>query len=66
MSTRAQTLWDPKQDKYVGLKSTMERYQKKTGCIATEAVVVLLVGSRTHWKFPIGYFLDDKMSGNTS
>ena len=30
--------------------------------LASEALVFLLVGARTHWKCPIGYFLGNKIS----
>ena len=39
-----------------------------TGCedsLATEALVVMVVGMKKHFKHPIGYFLIDKISGGT-
>jgi hypothetical protein len=30
---------------------------------ASEALVFVLVGARSNWKCPIGYFLTDKMTG---
>ena len=60
MSIRKQTLYDAHQDKYAGFVN----YDIPTNnpeTIATEAVVSLLVGARSHWKCPIGYFLADKM-----
>ena len=65
MSTRTQTLWDPKQDKYVGFVDYGDTPTEKADTLATEAVVFLLVGARTHWKCPIGYFLANKMSVET-
>ena len=45
---------------------TMVIYQLiATEAVATEAVVFLLVGARSHWKCPIGYFLADKMSSKS-
>lgn len=62
MSTRKQSLWDPKQDKYVGFVDYGPIASEKPNTLASEAVVFLLVGARSHWKCPIGYFLADKMS----
>ena len=65
MSTRKQTLWDSQQDKYVGFVNYGTVPTEKPDILASEAVVFLLVGARSHWKCPIGYFLADKMSAKT-
>ena len=65
MSTRKQTLWDPKQDRYVGFVNYGAIPTEKPDTLASEAVVFLLVGARSHWKCPIGYFLADKMSSKS-
>ena len=65
MSTRKQILYDSTQDKYVGFVNYGPIQTEKPDTLASEAVVFLLVGARTHWKCPIGYFLADKMSSRT-
>ena len=65
MSTRKQILYDSTQDKYVGFVNYGAIQTEKPDTLASEAVVFLLVGARTHWKCPIGYFLADKMSSRT-
>ena len=65
MSTRKQILYDSTQDKYVGFVNYGAIQTEKPDTPASEAVVFLLVGARTHWKCPIGYFLADKMSSRT-
>ena len=65
MSTRKQMLYDSTQDKYVGFVNYGPIQTEKPDTLATEAVVILLVGARIHWKCPIGYFLADKMSSKT-
>ena len=37
----------------------------KPDTFATEAIVFLLVGARSNWKYPVGHFLVDKMSSQT-
>jgi hypothetical protein len=46
MSTRKQTLWDDKQDKYVGFVDYGTTPTEKPDTLASEAVVFLLVGAR--------------------
>ena len=65
MSTRKQILCDSTQDKYVGFVNYGPIQTEKPDTLASEAVVFLLVGARTQWKCPIGYFLADKMSSRT-
>ena len=36
---------------------------EKPGQYASEALVFILVGARSSWKCPVGYFLTDKMTG---
>jgi hypothetical protein len=64
MAIRKQVLWEPSNNKYSGFVDygySLEAPQ----VIASEAVVFLLVGLRSHWKQPIGYFLTDKASAAT-
>jgi hypothetical protein len=60
MSTR-----DSQQDKCVGFVYYGTVPTEKPDILASEAVVFLLVGAKSHWKCPTGYFLADKMSGKT-
>ena len=62
MSTRKQVFWDAHQGKYVGFVNYGETPPENPDALASEAVVFLLVGARSHWKCPIGYFLANKMS----
>ena len=65
MSIRKQTIWTPQKDSYTGFvdfgnEIPTEHLDK----LATEALVFLLVGTRSDWKCPVGYFLTDKMNVN--
>ena len=63
MSIRKQTLWDAENDRYSGFVDLGDQIQnEKSAKLASEALVFLLVGTRSHWKCPIGYFLADKIS----
>ena len=64
MSIRKLTEWDPKNKQYSGFVNCGELTPENPDTIASEALVFLLVGTRTHWKCPIEYFLSDKMSAN--
>jgi hypothetical protein len=63
MAVRKQTLWDSKNDKYVGFVDYGHIPTSKPDKYASEALVFVLVGARSNWKCPIGYFLTDKMTG---
>jgi len=63
MSIRKQTIWNPQKDQYSGfvdLGGVIPNEQ--TTKLASEALVFLLVGTRSHWKCPIGFFLVDKIN----
>jgi hypothetical protein len=61
MSIRKQTLWNPEKDQYSGFVDFGDEIPAvQSEKIASEALVFLLVGTRSHWKCPIGYFLTDK------
>ena len=63
MSIRKQTLWDAEKDRYSGFVDLGDEiHNDKSATLASEALVFLLVGTRSHWKCPIGYFLGDKIS----
>ena len=61
MSIRKQTIWDAKNDKYTGFINYGPITPEHPDTLASEALVFLLVGTRSHWKCPIGYFLCDKI-----
>ena len=66
MSIRKQVLWDAKQEQYAGFVNYGPTINcDKPDTFASEAVVFLLVGARSPWKCPIGYFLANKMSSKT-
>ena len=50
MSKRNQTLYDAHEDKYAGFIKYGDIPTNNPETIATEAVVFLLVGARSHWK----------------
>ena len=63
MSIHKQTLWDAENDQYSGFVDLGDQSQNdKSTKLASNALVFLLVETRSHWKCPIAYFLDDKMS----
>ena len=67
MAIRKQTIYEPKQDCFVGFVNYGEGgpIPDDPDTLATEAHVFLLVGTRSHWKCPIGYFLTDKIASIT-
>ena len=64
MTIRKQTVWDPKKDQYAGFINYGGVTPEDPETLASEALVFLLVGTRSHWKCPTGYFLCDKMAAN--
>jgi hypothetical protein len=64
MAIRKQVLWEPSNNKYSGFVDYGHSLEAPE-VIASEALVFLLVGLRSHWKQPIGYFLTDKASAVT-
>ena len=63
MLIRKQTLWNPEKDEYSGFINLGDVIPKpRSDKLASEALVFLLVGTRSHWKCPIGYFLVDKIT----
>ena len=58
MSIRKHTLWDAENDRYSGFVDHGGKVQNDESTkLASEALVFLLVGTRTQWKCPIAYFL---------
>ena len=63
MSIGKQTLWNPEKDEYLGFINLGDAIPKpRSDKLASETLVFLLVGTRSHWKCPIGYFLVDKIT----
>ena len=63
MSIRKHTVWNPKKDQYSGIVDLCNEIPNvQCDKLASETLVFLLVGTRSHWKCPIGYFLVDKIS----
>jgi hypothetical protein len=63
MSIRKQTIWNPEKDSYGFVDFWNEIPNEHLEKLATaEALVFLLVGTISHWKCPVGYFLADKMN----
>ena len=61
MSICKQTLWNPEKDQYSGFGYFGDEIPAaQSEKLAPEALVFLLVGTRSCWKCPIGYFLTDK------
>lgn len=60
MAIRKQVLWESANNKYSGFVDYGPLQAPKI--TASEALVFLLVGLRSHWKQPIAYFLTDKAS----
>ena len=65
MSIKKQTLWDPKKEQYSGFVNYGPVPPEDPETLASESLVFILVGTRTRWKCPIGYFLADKMNAKT-
>ena len=64
LSIRKQTVWDSKNEKYAGFINHGPLTTDDPDKLATEALVFLLVGTRYHWKCPVGYFLSGKMNAD--
>ena len=54
----------PKNELYSGFVNDEELTPENPYILASEALMFLLVGAQSHWKWPIGYFVSDKMSAN--
>ena len=64
MSTRMQMYYST-QDTYIGFVNYSSIPTETRDTLATGVLVFLLVSARTHWIWPIGYFLADKRSSKT-
>ena len=65
MSICTQTIWNQEKDQYSGFSDYGGAIPDTYDTPASETLVVIVVGTRSHWKCPIGYFLVDKISAGT-
>ena len=63
MSIRKQTILKPNKERYSIFVNYGPIPADDPDIVATEALVFLLVRSRSNWKCPIGYFLTNKTTG---
>ena len=65
MAIRKQAIWDKVKKKYTGFVDYGNGIQlEPTETLATEALTFELVGLRSDWKIPIGYFFIDKTTAS--
>jgi hypothetical protein len=65
MAIRKQAIWDKAKKKYTGFVDYGNGIQlEPTETLASEALTFELVGLRSHWKIPIGYFFTDKTTAS--
>ena len=64
MAIRKGTWWDAKQRAYVGRVDYGTGMPEADDDLSTEALVFMISGVSGHWKHPIGYFLQNKMSAS--
>ncbi len=62
MAIRKQVIYDKSNAKFPGFIDYGGVIPEHSENQASEALVFLLVGLRSHWKCPIGYFLTDKLN----
>lgn len=63
MAIRKQIIWSPSENKFVGYCDYGDCLQVEGDDVpATETLVFMLVGLKNQWKWPIGYFLQNKSS----
>ena len=64
MAIHKGTWWDPKQKCYVGHVDYGTGIPEADDDLATEALVFMISGVTGHWKHPIAYFLQNKISAS--
>ncbi|KAI5706041.1 hypothetical protein M8J75_004328 [Diaphorina citri] len=62
MAIRKQILWSHGDNKFVGYCDFGDAQLEGHDVPATEALVFMLVGLKSKWKWPVGYFLQNKSS----
>ena len=65
MAIRKQAIYDKSNQKFSGFVDYGGYIQKNSEDQASEALAFLLVGLRSHWRCPIGYFFTNKLNGHT-
>ena len=58
------TWWDQKKRCYIGRVDHVIALPEAGEHLATEALVFMISGSTDHWKHPIGFFLQNKISAS--
>ena len=64
MAIHKGTWWDPKKRSFVGNVDYGTAIPEASDELATEALVFLICGVKGHWKHPVGYFLQNKISAD--
>ena len=64
MAIHKGTWWDPKKRSFVGNVDYGTAVPEASDDLATEALVFLICGVKGHWKHPVGYFLQNKISAD--
>ena len=64
MSIRKQVVWDNARNKFCGYVECVGLVDGKEECLASEALVFLIVSLTHKFKCPVAYFLIDKLSTN--
>ena len=62
MALRKGIVWNPKTKRYVGTINYGTAVPEVEDDLATEALVFLIVGLKSHFKHPVAYFLQNKCS----
>ena len=62
MALRKGIVWNPKTKQYVGTVDYGIASPEVEDDLATEALVFLIIGLKTHFKHPVAYFLQNKCS----
>eukprot|EP00795_Rhopilema_esculentum_P017191 gene17191-8732_t len=65
MSIRKQVTYDQLKSKYSGFVDYGNIIPENSENLASEALVFMLTGLKSHWKCPVGYFLTDKLNAES-
>ena len=61
MSIRKQTVWDLSASRYIGFVDYGAASIEPVKELTSEVLVILRVGLKKKWKYPVGYFLINKI-----
>ena len=64
MAIHKGTWWDPRKRCFVGNVDYGTAIPEASDDLATEVLVFLICGVKGHWKHPVGYFLQNKISAD--